>query len=275
MGVWCLVSQGFYAKFLLKLTATGDKSAHTATIHVPQMLYIWPYIALFSAPLVIGPLLRLVTMAVPRQIRARISESFIASGSGRPDILPFVIFTFGGLIAVHFNTIIHPYTLADNRHYVFYVFKILRRYSALKYMAVPVYYSCAWLAVRALASPTIGQHGSRQRREADPTSTTRSQQPCQVSFIVVWLAVTALSVITAPLVEPRYFIIPWIIWRLYVPYHPASLTQDQSGANTAYDMRLVLETFWLLAINAALSYNFLYRTFTWPSEPGSLQRFLW
>jgi alpha-1,2-glucosyltransferase len=223
----------------------------------------------------IGPLLRLIKIALPRQIRSCISESFIASGSGMPTVLLLVIFICGGLVAVHFNTIVHPYTLADNRHYVFYVFKILRRYPILKYLAVPVYYSCAWLAVQALASPTIGQHGSKQRREATPTSTTGPQQPCQISFIVIWLATTALSVITAPLVEPRYFIIPWIVWRLYVPYHPASLSKDRSNAHSSYDMRLVLETLWLLAVNAALSYNFLYRTFTWPSEPGSLQRFLW
>ena len=55
-----------------------------------------------------------------------------------PRLLPLVIFICGGLVAVHFNTIVHPYTLADNRHYVFYVFKILRRYPALKYLAVPV-----------------------------------------------------------------------------------------------------------------------------------------
>jgi alpha-1,2-glucosyltransferase len=239
------------------------------------MLYIWPYIALFSAPLIAGPLLRLVVLLLPQQVRPYISRRFVASGSSPPRFLPLVVFISGGLVAVHFNTIVNPYTLADNRHYVFYVFKILRLYPALKYLAVPVYYSCAWLAVQALASPVIGQYASKRRREAAPTSSVTPQQPCHISFIVIWLATTALSVITAPLVEPRYFIIPWIVWRLYLPYHPASLIKDRTSAKSSYDMRLVLETLWLLVINAALSYNFLYRAFTWPSEPGSLQRFLW
>jgi alpha-1,2-glucosyltransferase len=41
------------------------------------------------------------------------------------------------------------------------------------------------------------------------------------------------------------------------------------------DLRVIFETVWLLTINQALQYLFLYKTFTWPSEPGNVQRFLW
>jgi hypothetical protein len=54
------------------------------------------------------------------------------------------------LLATHFNTIIHPFTLADNLHYVFYVFRILLLHPAFKYAAIPVYITFAWLVINAL-----------------------------------------------------------------------------------------------------------------------------
>ncbi|KAF1940815.1 hypothetical protein EJ02DRAFT_379113 [Clathrospora elynae] len=254
----------------------GDKSAHTATIHLPQMLYLWPYIAFFSAPLLAGPLLQPVVPLLPKRLQTVCKSNLNVSSKIRPPtFLVSTLFIAGGLIAVHLNTIIHPYTLADNRHYVFYVFKILRLYPAIKYLAVPVYCICAWLTIQSLASPSVGEDAPERKRDDCPTSIQASRQPCHISFVTIWLATTALSVITTPLVEPRYFIIPWIMWRLHVPYSPASLSQHRSTDKPSYDIRLVLETIWVLTINAAVSYTFLYRTFAWPSEPDNLQRFIW
>ncbi|KAF2846343.1 glycosyltransferase family 59 protein [Plenodomus tracheiphilus IPT5] len=254
----------------------GDKSAHTATVHIPQMLYIWPYIAFFSFPLLVGPLLRPVVPFLPKKLQTIVNDGLNASTiSTMPTFLVSVVFSTFGLIAVHFNTIIHPYTLADNRHYVFYVFRIIRHHPAIKYLAVPVYFVCAWLVLQALASQASGKEGTESKRDHGPTNDKADHRQPRVSFITIWLATTALSVVTAPLVEPRYFIIPWIIWRLHVPCVPASLSRNPLDGKTVYNKRLILETIWLLAINAAVSYTFLYRTFTWPSEPGKLQRFLW
>jgi alpha-1,2-glucosyltransferase len=229
----------------------------------------------FSTPLLIGPLFRVALPSLPKRVQEMCEDQFSTSDHGVPTILISGLFVACGLLAVHFNTIIHPYTLADNRHYVFYVFRIIRLYPAIKYLAVPVYYICAWLTIQSLASPPIGQETSKGKRENRSTNDKADRQPCQVSFITIWLATTALSAITAPLVEPRYFIIPWCIWRLHVPCNTASFSKDRPKDKTTYDMRLVIETMWLLAINAAVSYTFLFRTFTWPSEPGNLQRFIW
>jgi DIE2/ALG10 family len=54
------------------------------------------------------------------------------------------------LLAIHFNTIIHPFTLADNLHYVFYVFRVLPLHPAFKYAAIPAYITFAWLVINAL-----------------------------------------------------------------------------------------------------------------------------
>ena len=265
---------------LTELTSKGDKSAHTATIHLPQMLYIWPYFAFFSLPLLLGPLLKPVVPILPERLRITWDQTFKTSIYRLPSLLAFGSFIAFALLAVHFNTIIHPYTLADNRHYVFYVFKLLRLYPALRYLAVPVYCVCAWLIIQALAaqktaSPPKSKETTSSKGKADSNLGPANRQPCQVSFVVIWLATTALSVVTAPLVEPRYFIIPWVIWRLHVPCNVATDQKASFGKRKSSEIRLVFEGLWHLAVNLVVSYTFLYRTFTWSSEPGNLQRFIW
>ncbi|EUC32163.1 glycosyltransferase family 59 protein [Bipolaris zeicola 26-R-13] len=261
----------------------GDKSAHTATINMPQMLYIWPYFAFFSIPLLVGPFLRLVVPVLPKQIQTTCDKAMNTSTYRLPSLLASSMFVTWALLAVHFNTIIHPYTLADNRHYVFYVFKILRLYPALRYIAVPVYFICAWSIINALATPRRATHSGsesmlKDKGKAGSPPISADNQSCPVSFVVIWLAATTLSVVTAPLVEPRYFIIPWVIWRLHVARHTTPNTEASPSSSTwksIVDVRMVLETIWLLAINLAVSYVFLNWTFTWPNEPGNLQRFIW
>lgn len=241
------------------------------------MLYIWPYMAVFSIPLVLGPLLHVAIKPLPKQIQQLTEQNYLAPKTLRvPDVIISVLFVTGGFVAVHFNTIIHPYTLADNRHYVFYVFRILRRHPIIKYLAVPAYYICAWLVTNALGVPPNDEQALKQKRENNgPTNRETARLPCQVSFLTIWLATTALSVVTAPLVEPRYFIIPWIIWRLHVQAAPASLSKSWPSNGNWYDIRLALELLWSLVINVAISYVFLHRGFAWPSEPNKVQRFLW
>jgi alpha-1,2-glucosyltransferase len=115
-----------------------------------------------------------------------------------PDFLISSLFVISAFLAVHYNTIIHPYTLADNRHYVFYVFRILRQHPAIRYLAVPVYYASAWLALQCLASVPNGEHAlGKNRDNARPTSGMIGCSPCKISFITIWLITTALSVMTA------------------------------------------------------------------------------
>ena len=222
------------------------------------MLYIWPFITFFSWPLLLPQVLDM------NSLRSRMPRPVIA-------ITVMVIMTS----VVHFNTVVHPFTLADNRHYMFYVFRLLLCHPLLKYAAVPVYFLCAWLVVGALGGI---QPGTGER----------------VSFVLVWLVSTALSLITAPLVEPRYFMVPWLIWRLHVP-GKVQLTDDEhkktdtnatdQAVRKQYGMHPIIiwilgnlqwiELAWFLLINAATCWLFLERPFEWKQEPGKPQRFMW
>lgn len=286
----------------------GDKDNHIASVHLAQMLYIWPYIAFFSAPIllpcIINTLVRQVDLPGPLQ-----------TGSLRPR-LPRAVVTVTTLFimcaVVHFNTIIHPFTLADNRHYTFYVFRLLRRHFLIRYLAVPIYFASAWICLLPFGFGGTAAPGKRKpRSESTPPHSGINNR---VSFLVVWLITTTLSLSTAPLVEPRYLILPWITWRMHIaattmlgsgkgnvstspgissqePLPPATTPRGSrqhgdattppetkspdSAEERLRDLCLWLETSWLVIINLATGYMFLYRGFSWPQERGNIQRFMW
>ncbi|KAK6435303.1 glucosyltransferase [Oleoguttula sp. CCFEE 5521] len=262
----------------------GDKSNHVATLHTPQLLYLWPFFLFFSWPVILphlfAPPLAILQRFAP-QIRRLVPIK--SSISASPRIVVLTGFTALALVMVRYNTTIHPFTLADNRHYVFYVFRLLMRPWWMRYLAAPVYVLSAWSCVQALGEPPVQAQDAAAGKDvaAESTASRTTAQGPNVSFLVIWLATTALNLITAPLVEPRYFILPWLFWRLHVPTSAApTKPQSASGAlatkaKSQYDKRLWLETAWFLAVNAVTGYMFLYRGFAWESEKGKVQRFMW
>jgi alpha-1,2-glucosyltransferase len=231
------------------------------------MLYIWPYIMFFSWPVIVPHVIHLLSGNL-QSLKSKLPRLMIA-------ILVMAIMA----VTVHLNTTVHPFTLADNRHYIFYVFRLLLRNRLTKYAAVPVYFICAWAAIATLGngSATPEKMKARRNNVSKDSSLEQNPSPLRTSFLLVFLASTALSLITAPLVEPRYFILPWLIWRLHVDQPRPS----QSVGLTARIMPgkwstwLHVETAWFLFINLATCWLFLYRGFEWEQEEGAVQRFMW
>lgn len=272
------------------------------------MLYIWPYTVFFSFPLALPIVFSAITRFISQPPGILHHLALPAQGIKAPRIVVMAVTMILALAIVYFNTIIHPFTLADNRHYVFYVFKILRRNTFNRYLATPVYVLCGWAAIQLLGAPrssTFSTHTATDRKTISRTKEIeRSGQNdeeddgSQISFVMIWFITSALSLVTAPLVEPRYFIIPWIIWRLHVPsVIPPSTTPPPSAYSSTWqarmqetkdpmqtlkrwlvedhDYRLWLETAWFVAINVVTGHVFLYKGFEWPQEPGRAQRFMW
>lgn len=325
----------------------GHKEYHTAGIHLAQMLYIWPYFAFFSWPLLVLPVINIVLpkKLLPKYLNYGLPEK-------QKQLLPTIFaaaFVIPVMLAiVHFNTVVHPFTLADNRHYVFYVFRLLLNvHPAVKYAAVLVYFVCGWAVISAIgfsisqaprlfqlppnakpASPRPAPVAAPQepakalpkdtkkpakggrKAAAKKTPQPESKKPdpvtletfagiqehliqrrreqmdssLRVSFVLVWLAATTLSLVTAPLVEPRYFIIPWVMWRLHLPALPTlaffrrqrpEADGERERSEIAAAAPLFLETAWFVLINAITGYVFLFKGFEWPQEPGKTQRFMW
>ncbi|TLD24311.1 hypothetical protein PspLS_06614 [Pyricularia sp. CBS 133598] len=303
----------------------GDKSNHIATLHLAQMLYIWPLIAFFSAPLMLSCLAS-TALHLQKLLQGRSAQSQKESSTKSPQKdwmltylafiqkhtssgLPFPLWYVSAAVAtaiVHKSTIIHPFTLADNRHYMFYVFRysILKR-PEVRYLLVPFYVVCHRLCWHLLRGSST-QDGQRSRfihapgveavSSAPPKDDTKLKEAGRpedggesLSTGVLWLLATSLSLITAPLVEPRYFIVPWAMWRIMVPaWRVNEPRSGESGLlNTlrswtqGLDLRLVLETLWFAAINLGTMYMFIYRPYHWKDvdgklmDEGRLQRFMW
>lgn len=286
------------------------------------MLYIWPLFAFFSAPLL------LPFLPWPFSLKPGLGTSGSTqkrSGTQKAQnwyaifltIVGYASLTLAALAIVHFNTIIHPFTLADNRHYMFYVFRytILRR-QWVRYALVPAYVVCWRICWKALggSQPTYDsaesarvdartQGGERKKSRTKSVKIKDSHadaalsvDPPTISTALLWLLATALSLITAPLVEPRYFIMPWVFWRLLAPAWPAyipfvSTRRSEGGSGRLlnslldtcqrFDARLFVETAWFLVVHLATAYMFIARPFYWKAEDGSLldggrvQRFMW
>jgi alpha-1,2-glucosyltransferase len=295
------------------------------------MLYLWPFFAFFSAPLLIPPIVslgfrllgfgsQLFTTGTAKEVPSKTKQldSVILQSLDIffKIVLP-VVFAVGGVVAavgiVKYNTIIHPFTLADNRHYMFYIFRYtILRGTTVRYSLVAIYCGCAWAVWKRLAGHSsvrqdrtdtnicspfpLGAEGQLDDKKslAAPDSSLTSPATSTALF---WLLTTALSLITAPLVEPRYLILPWIFWRLLVPSWPIQ-TYDLPEALSAKlstipllgwlykqgrhsDLTLWLETAWFLVVNLGTMYMFLFRPYVWRNEQGEvlddgrLQRFMW
>ncbi|RDW90791.1 dolichyl-P-Glc:Glc(2)Man(9)GlcNAc(2)-PP-dolichol alpha-1,2- glucosyltransferase [Aspergillus mulundensis] len=311
----------------------GHKEYHTASLHLAQMLYIWPYFLFFSWPLLLAPMANII---LPKFMLPKfLNQGLSASRRKLPKLLTVFIVLPMMLAVVHYNTIVHPFTLADNRHYVFYVFRILLgSHPYTRYAATIVYFLGAWMIISAMGfSPVTAAPGLASVVKAQPTAPSSSaenptekaekkperkqkgskkptpaassapapidpkvladlqehirrrqrleHETSRVSFVLVWLAATALSLITAPLVEPRYLIIPWVMWRLHLPASPTPVVYRRASdekdleARLAINFPLFLETAWFLLVNVVTGALFLRGGFEWPQEPGKIQRFLW
>ena len=264
------------------------------------MLYIWPYIAFFCWPVLLPNLLPII-LALLSHFTAISLPLPVRPAYKHLDRLPrwtlLVPCVGGALLIIHFNTIIHPFTLADNRHYTFYVFRILRLYPWIRYLAAPLYMLLAWACIAALGVPPAPENALSGGRH------TVGERGRRVSTVVLWLAVCTLCLATAPLVEPRYFILPWITWRLNVPLPSPALTLGEmltlkslpaaaarapprrltsftdglAGINVRWAV-LSLEMAWMFFVNVAVGYMFLYRGFRWhgiQGEEQNIQRFMW
>lgn len=177
------------------------------------------YFALFAA-LCMG-----LGAASPALVRARLAEAV-----AHPLLTAALLAVAAAAVAGF--THVHPFLLADNRHLPFYV----RRYLGwAAYAALPLYlYGLA--AVRA----AFGRRRSWL-------------------WMACYWACTAAVLCSSPLVEPRYFIVPFLL-----------ASAHNGGAST---LALGVNVAAAAAVNAAALYVFLARPFEWGD--GSVARFMW
>ncbi|KAH8555231.1 putative alpha-1,2-glucosyltransferase ALG10-B-like protein [Umbelopsis sp. PMI_123] len=203
----------------------GDHSAHVAGLHFPQLFYFISFLTFFALPFV----------ANAKSIRI-IAQHIQTVSAGR--IISMAAIASGILYLVHNYTYEHPYLLADNRHYSFYLWrKLYKRHWSVRYLLTPVYMGCGWLCY-TIAAPSI-----------------------TIILLLAFTATTALTLVPSPLLEFRYFIIPFYIFLVHI--------------KTPRKLKSLLAIGLYLSINVWTIWMFLHRGFIWDSEIGRVQRFIW
>ncbi|CAN6472300.1 unnamed protein product [Victoria cruziana] len=150
----------------------GAKDSHVVSPHFAQILYF----GLVSAA-------AMGSTHFSRSQVLAVYQSFSKSKLSRfLGLLALIL----GLVSVHFFSIAHPYLLADNRHYPFYLWrKIIQGHWLVKYLLVP-FYVYSWFSVFNILG--------------------KSQNTI---CILLYFFACAAVLIPTPLVEFRYYTIPF------------------------------------------------------------------
>lgn len=195
----------------------GDRLAHEASLNLPQLFYFAFFVGFMLFPLMIlyGTGKTLNQISKHRSV--------------------FLALIVASLVIVHFNTVVHPYLLADNRHYTFYVWKRLYEwYPISRYLLVPCYivvWFWIWTYVRWDS----------------------------VSFLAFFICL-AVSIIPQKLMEYRYFILPYYVLRLNIKYSDWT--------------HLGLECLLYVLVNAFTIYQFTMNPIVVHSQ-STISRFMW
>ncbi|KAL2336625.1 hypothetical protein Fmac_011071 [Flemingia macrophylla] len=203
----------------------GAKEAHAVTPHFAQMLYFSLVSVLAQAPMhfTITQAVDLFHMLFKKSRPLLFFQMFLA--------------VVVGILSVHLFSVAHPYLLADNRHYPFYLWrKVIMAHWSIKYLLVPVYL-CSWLSIIHM----LGKFRSK-------------------IWVLTYFLATAAVLIPAPLIEFRYYTIPFYFLVLH--------------CNNRDDHSWILTGTLYTGVNIFTMMVFLFRPFHWDHEPG-IQRFIW
>ncbi|KAM5560110.1 dol-P-Glc:Glc(2)Man(9)GlcNAc(2)-PP-Dol alpha-1,2-glucosyltransferase [Rosa sericea] len=202
----------------------GAKEAHAVSPHFAQIMYFGLFSVLAMAP-----------MYCSFSQAAELFQSIWKNKS--LGFFQITLALVAGFISIHFFSIAHPYLLADNRHYPFYLWrKVIKAHWSMKYLLVPLY-------VYSLLS-IITRLGKVQRK----------------IWVLAFFLATAAVLVPAPLIEFRYYTIPFFFLILH-------------SHDNDYQSWLVTGLLYT-TLNAFTMVMFLYRPFHWSHEPGT-QRFIW
>lgn len=172
--------------------------------------------------------------SLPAWLSYRRAVSFLHSLRKQP--LLYLLLTVVSLILVWKFTFVHKYLLADNRHYPFYVWrKVFQKHQLVPFLVVPGYVFAMWNFMESLKSKSLFWN---------------------LAFLVCLTAAT----VPQKLLEFRYFILPYLLYRVHIPLPSTPRLLAEFGLYTL--------------VNAATLYIFISKTFHWP-DSTDVQRFMW
>ncbi|KAL9655170.1 hypothetical protein ABK040_008945 [Willaertia magna] len=226
----------FYNKGL----TVGDKSNHIAIFHLPQLFYFTMFICFMDPVLLLQNLINLFNYLKQQSFTKNLKYLSLF-------ILSIGILT---LLNYHFQYV-HLFIKSDNRHYVFYlfrkVFKIHLNNGIIHWvnclLVSPIYFAGFYLLIINLKEKS------------------NLWKLCFVMCVI-------LNICPLPLVEFRYFIIPYYFFHLQRDANNNETISHQQE----YRIELLTILYYLL-INTLTIYLFLNKPFIGPDHLQS--RFMW
>lgn len=209
--------------------AFGDRQAHQVCFHLAQLFYAILFIFCFGFPYAMTKIRDFLSSFVRDYSKYLLAAILIAIG-------------------LNYCTFDHPYLLADNRHYTFYVWRrFFSRHWMAKFIPIPIYICASFCILDVLLTNSYPK---------EYFVSTLRMKVWVFGFSVASLLVTCPN----RLIEFRYFIIPYLMWRVHV-----KATKSQ----------LIFEFLIYLTVNLVTLYLFYAKPFRWPHEPEEFQRFIW
>ncbi|XP_017783829.1 PREDICTED: putative Dol-P-Glc:Glc(2)Man(9)GlcNAc(2)-PP-Dol alpha-1,2-glucosyltransferase [Nicrophorus vespilloides] len=198
----------------------GDKSAHVATLHIPQLYYFSIFSLFFGWP-------HFVKYIIP----------FITSNLKNVySFFKFISTIFIIYILYLYTHTTHPYLLADNRHYMFYIWKRFFNCDLYHFLWSPIFYFSLY---------TIFQKIYNEK---------------DVRFAIFFTFSSFVVLCFQALVDIRYFLIPYVILRLYMK----DITK----------LQLIAELLTFVLVNCATFYLFFTKEIIW-NDFADIQRLIW
>ena len=194
--------------------ALGDKGSHSVSLHFAQFFYCTTTIFIFCFPLLI-----------PNQWKK----------PSRAVICFFAVSLLVAFLAVRHGTIVHPYVLADNRHWINFIWRRFLCKEAIRFALVPLH---------ALSITLIYENLMETRG---------------FLWAFGYFCTCAIVLIPSPLPEPRYYIFPLVFFTL--------------NCKIPSKGRLIIQMALFTIINSFIIGMFLYKPFLWSN--GELQRRIW
>ena len=202
----------------------GDRSNHTASLHLCQLFYFWSFACLFSFSSIV--------------FSYRKIKNLFAFFSSNLKLILFLILPIFLIVVSNF-TYEHQFLLADNRHFTFYIWsRVFKRYDFVRYALTPLYLAAAYFFYRNL-----------------------NQTGKTIGWLLAFTVCLFVGVVPQKLLEFRYFIIPYYIYRLNI----SQLSLKE----------ILAEFIFNLLVNCATIYLFIDKVFYWPNMPDEPQRFMW
>jgi alpha-1,2-glucosyltransferase len=199
----------------------GDRENHIPQPHFAQLGYLVTVMGVYLLPDAVQALCGWLapipivweSILVGQQLKRQLFTAKVAIAALA--VLPVCAAT---AYLVHIGTVVHPFLLADNRHYTFYIWsKLLGRSPRLRLGLSVVYVALGVLVVTRLASD------AEQLFFAPPKARQRQQSHAVAGvsweawlWAWGWLAASAAAVVPSPLLEFRYFIVPVILALVHV-----------------------------------------------------------